>query len=123
MSAIPARTRDSLYERAGFACERCGRTDGHFSAHHRSGRRAGGSKDPRKHALSNLVLICGDGVQLCHGHVESRRQEAISEGWIVPSWNDPAAIPIRLRFGWFHLTDDGTYSPCDRECVLCEVAS
>lgn len=61
VSAVPVKTRDVVYERAGFRCERCGEDGGHFSLHHRSARRMGGSKDPAKHAPSNLLLLCGSG--------------------------------------------------------------
>lgn len=109
MSAVPAKTRDIVYERAGRRCERCGGNGPHFSLHHRSARRAGGSKDPAKHAPSNLLLLCGDGVAGCHGLTESRRTEALELGFLVPSWDSPAAVPVLVRGAWVLLTDDGGY--------------
>lgn len=56
----------------------------------------GGSRTAN--TLPNLVLMCGDGVRGCHGHVESHRTEAYAEGWLVHRWADPATTPV-LRFG------------------------
>lgn len=111
MSAVPAATRDVIYARAGFLCERCGGNGPHFSVHHRSARRMGGSKDPAKHAPSNLLLLCGTGTDGCHGHVEHNPSQATADGFIVPSWDSPRLTPVLVRGAWVLLTDDGTYLP------------
>lgn len=110
MTAVPRETRDLVVERAGYCCERCGRYAEGGSVHHRSARRMGGSKDPAKNDVSNLLLPRGSGTTECHGEVESKAPEHYAEGWLVRSWNDPAAVPIKHHaHGLVWLTPHGTY--------------
>jgi 5-methylcytosine-specific restriction protein A len=87
-----AATRDAVYERAGFACERCGRTDGPFAVHHRRPRAMGGSRLADTNALPNLLLLDDD----CHRYVEANREEALAHGYLVPQGKDPAAVPVTV---------------------------
>lgn len=85
-------------------CARCG-VIGH-SVHHRIPRQAGGTSDPTINRLSNLVWLCGDGVALCHGEVESHRSQARADGYLVRRRDDPSTVPIRLWDGRRVLLDD-----------------
>lgn len=76
--------------RADGLCERCGR-EGH-TLHHRKNRSQGGTWEP-----ANVVLLCGDGTQLCHGWVTTHPTKAHEEGFHVKSWEDPAEVPILLH--------------------------
>lgn len=107
---IPRATREAVYERDGYSCQRCGRgcVPGSHSIQHRLPKGRGGtSLDPN--TMANLVLLCGSATSPdCHHHVESYRTESYDHGWLVRRGHDPAEAPI-LRFGrsWWLLTDDG----------------
>lgn len=70
----------------------------------------GGSKAPNTNSPSNLILLCGDGVRGCHGHVEQNRSEARKEGFNVPQFvANPESIPVKYWDGrTYRLNDDGT---------------
>lgn len=98
-----------LTTRAHGNCERCGKPlhRDHTSRHHRQRRRDGGDR------LANLLLLCGSGTTGCHGWVHANPQAATEQGWIVPTWANPANIPVRLADGYLWvLRDDGTKTPC-----------
>lgn len=75
----------------------------------------GGSRKQDTNSAHNF-LYAGEA---CHRTVESRRAEALAHGWLVPQYDDPAAVPVLLRYDrWVYLTADGTYSdhpPEERE--------
>lgn len=102
-----AEVRDLVWERARGCCERCGRGlergAGGYSLHHRRLRSAGGS-----HLPTNLVLLCGSGTTGCHGRMHANPGWAQKHGWIVPRWEDPAEVPLRLAWhGLCGLLEDG----------------
>lgn len=109
MSAVPAKTREAVYERAGYCCEVCHVYARGGSLHHRRPRGMGGSKDPATNQASNLILLCGSGVTGCHGRIESNRAESIDAGLLVRQGVDPAAVPVDLHIGRVYLTDDACY--------------
>lgn len=81
-------------------CQRCGHLiTGWFSRHHRDPRAMGGST-ANPHALVNLVLLCGSATSRdgCHYEVESKREQAKRDGWLVPMGIRPEDWPVR-RFG------------------------
>lgn len=103
-----------VYERAQHGCERCAEhvgpergVDHHI--HHRRPRAAGGSKRDDTNSPANLVLICPD----CHSEVESYREAAYAEGWLVRQTGDPAEVPILIERGnrWVLLSPLGLYLP------------
>lgn len=101
--------RLEVFMRAGQRCERCGEIIvlAH-SIHHRLPRGRGG-----KNELSNLVLLCGSATSPggCHGEVESYREKAYDDGWLVRSEMDPATVPvIHATFGRVLLDNDGGWS-------------
>jgi hypothetical protein len=56
----------------------------------------------------NCVLLCGTGVQGCHGWVENNPDAACAEGFHVRPWNEPELIPVLWRGSqWVFLTEDG----------------
>lgn len=105
-SDVPRGLRGAVWERDDGRCQRCGRSvyDGPCSLHHRRPRRSGGTAAASAHTPENLVLLCGTGTTGCHQHVESWRAAAYAAGWLVHSWDDPAAVPV-LRF-------DGAWALC-----------
>ncbi len=106
MTAISQKTRDAVIAREGGHCARCLR---HYlivggQVHHRRPRGAGGSRLPSTNGLANLVLLC----PADHRWVESNRLLATQQGWLCPSWADPAAWPVERRPGvWQQPTADG----------------
>lgn len=74
----------------------------------------GGTRQPNTNSPSNLILLCGDGVQGCHGHIEHNREEARKTGYNIPQFvANPASIPVTYWDGrTYLLKDDGS-----RECL------
>lgn len=92
--------------RCGGRCERCGGA-GPLTVHHRRKRSQGGSWSP-----SNLFVLCGDGVQKCHGWVEAHPQAAHAAGLWLFHGEDPATTPVLLADEQrVLLAADGTYLP------------
>lgn len=93
---LPDATRKIIYERDNRQCQACGIALGSWawkSVQHRKARGVGGTND-----LSNLVLLCGSATSRgCHRLCEDRDQGMRDRGFWVPSWDDPAAIPV-VRF-------------------------
>ncbi|MFF2493225.1 hypothetical protein [Agromyces sp. NPDC058064] len=100
-------------------CQRCRRACGWgvTSRHHRKGRGVGGVTTP-----ANLVVLGGTGTTGCHGWATTHPADAITEGWAVPGWADPAEWPGRrwvsteadgmprpwsLRLAWVLFDDEG----------------
>lgn len=97
---VPKKIRDAVMERDQRHCQRCGTpVDGKpHSLQHRDPRGMGGSK--LLHTMANLVLLCGDALfpGYCHSHVESYRNRAKAEGWLVPMGLTAEKWPVK-RFG------------------------
>lgn len=91
-------------------CARCGVVIwSNGSRHHRKLRSRGGAD-----AADNLILACGSGTTGCHGWMHANPAEATLLGFIVPSWADPATVPIRhALYGWVLLLPDGTAEGVD----------
>jgi hypothetical protein len=93
---VPTGVRKTVLVRCEGRCERCGRWLANVpsSVHHRKARHMGGTSDPTINDPSNLVALCGTGTTGCHGWIESNRGTALTEGWLVSSWDDPARTPV-----------------------------
>ena len=104
MTGFSRSVRDTVLKRADGRCERCGMfTDG-LQLHHRRARGMGSTRRPESNWPSNAAAICPP----CHQHIESRRADAMFQGWLVRQEQSPAEIPV-FRFGqWVLLTDDGS---------------
>lgn len=98
--------KDLLGERSGGVCEKCGQRPAQ-DPHHRNGRRAGGTSDEAINNLSNLLALC----RPCHIWVTENPLWAVGRGWSVLSWQDPAAVPVRLWHGTYLLDDEGGMLP------------
>lgn len=106
-------TRFLLEVRAASCCEVCGLSVAQrfFSVHHRVARGMGGTRAGWANALSNLLLLCGSGTTGCHGEIESNRDRAYANGWLVRSGVVlPAEVPVLTWHGGRVLLDDaGNY--------------
>lgn len=84
-----------IARRSGYQCQICGVRQG-TDFHHRAPRQMGGTTGHRATTLSspsNGLLLCRD----CHHRVETNRDEAYNNGWLVHSWNNPADISALIR--------------------------
>lgn len=93
---VSEETRQMIFDRANFKCERCkGGPDAFgWSVHHRVPRRMGGSRDEMLHKPANLILLCGSGVSGCHGWVESYRDKAKHQGYLLHQVSSAEEIPF-----------------------------
>lgn len=105
--AFTDATRQAVRDRAGGRCELCGsRAEvGHF--HHRRPRAMGGTSRDDAAAASNCLLLH----PRCHAGIESSREKALRNGWIVSAFDSPLLIPAKLWYGLVLLSDDGSFSP------------
>lgn len=94
--AFPRAVRDTIAHRDQWRCVRCGAdiTIGPASVQHRRPRGMGGTRDPLVSAPSNGILLCGTGTTGCHGWVETHREAAHEQGWSIPWWTNPLAVPV-----------------------------
>lgn len=76
---IPQALRQQIYERDMHTCRRCYRVGLPLQIHHRCPRRMGGSSDPRINDPRNLVSLCTS----CHDWIESHRDLARDQGWLL----------------------------------------
>ena len=101
---VDDKTRFLVLARALYQCERCygnGTVFG-FSVHHRVPRRMGGSRNADLHKPANLIVLCGSGVDGCHGWVESNRDQARADGYLLFRVDNAEQIPFIDKFtnGW-----------------------
>lgn len=96
------KLRRALFARADGLSELSGEPlGGDWQAHHRQLRSQGG-----RDCLSNLVAV----TRMEHTRIHANPVWAMSHGWIVSAYSDPAATPFRLRDGALVLTwPNGTY--------------
>lgn len=103
--------RASLFMRDQYRCLHCGTGD-QLSAQHRINRGAGGSRDPRVHAPSNLLTLCWP----INAQLES--DATLAElgrryGWKLTRDQDPLAVPVwdaQVQL-WYRLDDDWGRTP------------
>lgn len=111
------KTCRALWDRADGACECCGRvlTEGmDFSRQHRRSRGMGGSRKTDTNSLTNLLLCCGSATSPdgCHYRIESNPTWALSKGYRVTQYQDPADVPVDVKgWGLVLLSEDGRYVP------------
>lgn len=54
------------------------------------------------------MLLCGTGVQGCHGWVEHHPDAAHGEGFHVRPWEQPGGVAVHWRKSrWVFLKEDG----------------
>ena len=102
----------AVLDRDGYQCVICGKAaEGergvNWVLHHRRPRAMGGTSRADKNSPANLLTLCSP----CHVEIESRRQWAVDNGWIVHQAFDPAAVAVSVqrRNRFVYLTADGTY--------------
>lgn len=100
-------TRQIVWDRCGGCCEVCGRTmDFHdWALHHRKLRKHAGPDTP-----SNALAVH----HVCHnlgtGSIHLAVAHALDNGWLVPSWADPATTTVLVAGRGLVLLDDtGVY--------------
>lgn len=105
---------DAVLERDGYCCVVCGLGIGlpenrgmFWSIHHRVRRSQG--LDNR---LCNLIAVCGNGTQGCHGDIHANVTDAVACGWLVRGTAQPGAVAILVghRSRWVYLTDAAGYA-------------
>ena len=104
--AFDKATKDLADARAGHRCEVCG-VGPIEQHHHRMPRRMGGSRAPQVSSVANCCPACAP----CHRRIESDREWAVSNGYlVVGSWlpTNTAMVVDGCRV---FLTLDGRYEP------------
>lgn len=107
-----AATVTLVRERDGQACVLCGTTN-NLTTHHRRARGMGGSRWPGINLPTNLLTLCGSGTTGCHGFVESYRNTARTQGYLVSQHADPAELPVFTHHGWVLLDNEGESYPME----------
>lgn len=103
MSGFPPGVRAAVRARSDAWCERCGRQRG-TEYHHRRPRGMGGTNRADSNTASACLHLCAD----CHRDIESHRDTAINQGWLVTQNHSPADIPVLYRgAAWVYLDDLG----------------
>lgn len=99
---VSADTALTVATRDAWSCVCCGRNIAglergrDWSVHHRIPRGMGGTRDERINAPANLLTVCGNGTEGCHGAIESLREAARDRGLILWRSQDPAAVPVEV---------------------------
>jgi 5-methylcytosine-specific restriction protein A len=97
------RTKEQVTIRSRGYCEYCGQRVAFPQYHHRRARAMGGSKDPLTGSPANCLFVHPN----CHGVIESQREVAYQNGWLVHNWDDPRDVPVRVVDQWFRFGVDG----------------
>ena len=69
----------------------------------------GGTKNPESRSAANGLFVHPK----CHAAIESHREDAYINGWLVHSWQDPTQVPVLRGHEWTILLDDGTVEPSE----------
>lgn len=97
-------TRLLVRQREAEACAICGGATGTFQVHHRRPRGLGGSRCIDTNGLANLVYVHTG----CHADLESHRERAVANGWLIRQGFDPSTVPFLYRGRWVLLTELGS---------------
>lgn len=112
----PRTVKDDLAERSGGICEYCGVRPA-AEAHHRLGRKAGGTKRPWINKLSNLVHLD----RFCHARITNtngHRAEYEEAGFLLREGLKPWETPVdHARLGRVLLLDNGDTTPAPRKAA------
>ncbi|HEY9411078.1 MAG TPA: HNH endonuclease [Jiangellaceae bacterium] len=102
-----AATTLTVVVRSGGRCEICGWWDDYCQIHHRRPRAMGGTDREDTNSPANLLRAC----ITCHQRIESRRGEALHNGWLVSQYDNPATVPVLITGNcWKYLTEEGEYT-------------
>jgi len=106
---MKAQIAEMVLERAGFYCEKCGKVGHNFALHHRKLKSQGGQDE-----VCNLIAVHHECHNMGSQAIHMNPKESIANGWIVPSWADPASYPLILPDGTAVLLDNGgSYTPTE----------
>jgi hypothetical protein len=106
--------RALVYARSAGLCERCGAARA-TNWHHRQAR---GRGKVGQWCPSNGMHLCGSGSTGCHGYITENPKTSREQGWSVPSWEDPANVPVWVTGREFvFLTPNGNYENPDGEAA------
>jgi hypothetical protein len=112
----PKTVKDDLAKRSGGFCEYCGVRPA-TEAHHRLGRKAGGTKRPWINKLSNLVHLD----RFCHARITNtngHRAEYEEAGFLLREGLKPWKTPVdHARLGRVILLDNGDTTPAPRKAA------
>lgn len=92
-----------------------GRAASLWQLHHRRPRGMGSSRRPETNQAANGLHVCADD----HRYIESHRELALRNGWLVRQNQTPADVPVLYRHRWCLLSDDG--SVVEAKCICGEV--
>lgn len=110
--SFPDAVKTLIWERDGYACIMCGKST--TQIHHRRRRGSGGTSVAWVSEPPNGIVLCGSGVDGCHGWVESHPVEAVASGWVVPLNHRETASEIPVNYPMegksFFLTRSGEKS-------------
>ncbi len=106
--SVPMRVL--IHKRDRLKCVICGKPSEQI--HHRRPRGMGGTARKTTNLPANGLTLCGSGTQGCHHTVESRRDLALENGWIVRQHQDPAEVPVLIHGDWWLLDNEGGRRPC-----------
>lgn len=104
----------AAFQRDVEACAKCRRGLVFEMAqfHHRAARGMGGTSLAAVSYVSNCLTLCMD----CHAWVESHRQLAELQGFLVRKPREPHTVPVKhSTWGWVVLGINGTVTMHDRE--------
>lgn len=96
-TGFPPQTIELVTARSGGNCEvlATGCTLMVEQLHHRRPRGAGGTRRPETNGAANALAACSR----CHERIESMRNWARDNGFLVPQNQDPRDIPLWWRCG------------------------
>ena len=109
MTVIPLASRQSVRERTGGRCLRCGGNGAHW--HHRRSRRV---VDEHTHCACNGVWLCAR----CHSWAHHHPTKAKAEGYIVPPQFFPYLVPVWSFATWWLLNHTGDVLPVNSQHVV-----
>lgn len=73
--------------------------------HHRRPRGMGGSRRSDTNLAANGLAVC----DACHAYIESERDVARENGWLVRQTRDPIDVVVLRRGVWVFLDNNGDY--------------
>ncbi len=103
MTGFSKQVRDRILDRAQGQCEICWFAPA-AQVHHRRARGMGSTRRPESNMPANGLALC----LVCHLMVESNRELALENGWLVRQEHDPAGVAV-MRHGsdWYLLDNQG----------------
>lgn len=108
---MKAEIAEAVLERAGNYCEKCGKVGQDLALHHRKLKSQGGQD-----AVENLIAVHHECHNMGTKAIHMNPKESIENGWIVPSWAEPAEYPLILPDGSrVLLTPEGSYTSTEGE--------